>query len=233
MRFRGAVAGVLPSTRFMPFSLGAPGKSWANVKCEAPHMCYVVAAGLQPPSPEESSSGRPVQTSQPVTNPPARPHSPLMKEQLEELEQFAIDVILDRRRGTRAGASCASCSAGCRASTAPSSGSDCSSTATASCARTTSAASSSAIGNLTVGGTGKTPVVEKFARSLTEGGRRVAILSRGYKSVKPPVSQRIKSRINGKTIHSPPRVVTDGEAHLAGFQRPPATSRSCSRLEPR
>lgn len=35
------------------------------------------------------------------------------------------------------------------------------------------------IGNLTVGGTGKTPVVEKFARALQKGGRRVAILSRG------------------------------------------------------
>src|SRR5467141_3859274 len=39
------------------------------------------------------------------------------------------------------------------------------------------------IGNLTVGGTGKTPVVEKIARALQSGGRRVAILSRGYKSV--------------------------------------------------
>src|SRR5678816_3493652 len=37
------------------------------------------------------------------------------------------------------------------------------------------------IGNLTVGGTGKTPIVEKFARALQAGGRRVAILSRGYK----------------------------------------------------
>src|SRR5262249_61676730 len=39
------------------------------------------------------------------------------------------------------------------------------------------------IGNLTVGGTGKTPVVEKFARALQKGDRRVAILSRGYKRV--------------------------------------------------
>src|SRR5207247_11093990 len=39
------------------------------------------------------------------------------------------------------------------------------------------------IGNLTVGGTGKTPVVAKFARALQAGGRRVAILRRGYKSV--------------------------------------------------
>src|SRR4030088_2706157 len=39
------------------------------------------------------------------------------------------------------------------------------------------------IGNLTVGGTGKTPIVEKFARALQSGGRKVAILSRGYKSI--------------------------------------------------
>ncbi|MFM7555596.1 MAG: tetraacyldisaccharide 4'-kinase, partial [Verrucomicrobiota bacterium] len=34
-----------------------------------------------------------------------------------------------------------------------------------------------AVGNLTVGGTGKTPVVEKFARALQDAGRKVAILS--------------------------------------------------------
>ena len=38
------------------------------------------------------------------------------------------------------------------------------------------------VGNLTVGGTGKTPVVEKFARVLQDQGRKVAILSRGYRS---------------------------------------------------
>ena len=42
------------------------------------------------------------------------------------------------------------------------------------------------VGNLTVGGTGKTPVVEKFARALRDRGRKVAILSRGYKSKAPP-----------------------------------------------
>src|SRR5947209_20609213 len=45
------------------------------------------------------------------------------------------------------------------------------------------------IGNLTVGGTGKTPVVEKFARALRSGGRRVPILSRGHKSV-PRTTQK-------------------------------------------
>ena len=48
-----------------------------------------------------------------------------------------------------------------------------------------------AIGNLTWGGTGKTPVVEKFARELRDAGRNVAILSRGYRSKPPPLSKRL------------------------------------------
>ena len=46
------------------------------------------------------------------------------------------------------------------------------------------------VGNLTVGGTGKTPVVEIFARNLAQRGRKVAILSRGYKSRKEPAWRR-------------------------------------------
>lgn len=38
------------------------------------------------------------------------------------------------------------------------------------------------IGNLTCGGTGKTPVTEIFAKTLSKKGRKVAILSRGYRS---------------------------------------------------
>lgn len=38
------------------------------------------------------------------------------------------------------------------------------------------------IGNITVGGTGKTPVTIRLARELSEGERSVVILSRGYKS---------------------------------------------------
>ncbi|HKI36014.1 MAG TPA: tetraacyldisaccharide 4'-kinase [Gemmataceae bacterium] len=38
------------------------------------------------------------------------------------------------------------------------------------------------VGNLTVGGTGKTPCVEYVARHYREGGLRVAVLSRGYGS---------------------------------------------------
>src|ERR1043166_5272100 len=69
------------------------------------------------------------------------------------------------------------------------------------------------IGNLTVGGTGKTPIVEKFARALRAGGRRVAILSRGYKSV--PRRTRKKSwNPFAKKQPEPPRVVSDGKTLL-------------------
>jgi len=66
------------------------------------------------------------------------------------------------------------------------------------------------IGNLTVGGTGKTPIVEKFARALQAGGRRVAILSRGYKSV--PRKRDWRSRFRGDS--EPPRIVSDGKSLL-------------------
>ncbi|MBV62950.1 MAG: tetraacyldisaccharide 4'-kinase [Rickettsiales bacterium] len=134
-----------------------------------------------------------------------------MKESLEELEQFAIDVILNRRKGFRASVIRLLLSImsimyrflvslrlwlyksrikrehnlGCLVVS---------------------------IGNLTVGGTGKTPIVEKFAKALTAGGRRVAILSRGYKSAKPSLKTKIKSKIQGNPIsQEPPRVVTDGK----------------------
>jgi tetraacyldisaccharide 4'-kinase len=69
------------------------------------------------------------------------------------------------------------------------------------------------IGNLTVGGTGKTPIVEKFARALQSGGRRVAILSRGYKSVPRPRKRGWRQRISGDNL-DPPRVVSDGKSLL-------------------
>src|SRR5437764_3058111 len=69
------------------------------------------------------------------------------------------------------------------------------------------------IGNLTVGGTGKTPVVEKFARALQVGGRRVAILSRGYKSQPKPTKRTWLERLVNIAI-DPPRVVSDGKTLL-------------------
>src|ERR1700722_4539299 len=52
-----------------------------------------------------------------------------------------------------------------------------------------------AVGNLTVGGTGKTPVVEKFARELRDAGRNVAILSRGYRSKPKPIHEWLTNKL--------------------------------------
>ena len=56
------------------------------------------------------------------------------------------------------------------------------------------------IGNLTLGGTGKTPIVIKLAEWLLAEGKRVAILSRGY----------------GRSSGHPRLLVSDGERLAAG-----------------
>jgi tetraacyldisaccharide 4'-kinase len=135
-----------------------------------------------------------------------------MAQRFENLEQFGIDVVLGRRRGIRASILRAFLFAlsfiygrivqlrlylyrkrifreralGCLVIS---------------------------IGNLTVGGTGKTPIVEKFARALQTGGRRVAILSRGYKSVPRPTKRTWLDRFQNKHL-DPPRVVSDGQSLL-------------------
>src|SRR5213595_2518445 len=132
-----------------------------------------------------------------------------MRRRLETLEQFGIDVVLERRHGFRAGILRGILHAlsfiyerlvqlrlylyrkrvfrertlGCLVIS---------------------------IGNLTVGGTGKTPIVEKFARALQAGGRRIAILSRGYKSV--PRKRNWRSWLRGDS--DPPRIVSDGKSLL-------------------
>jgi len=65
------------------------------------------------------------------------------------------------------------------------------------------------IGNVTAGGTGKTPVTEIFARTLAEEGRRVAILSRGYRRKEAPFLQRVFMQ-----VVDPPLVVSDGKRVL-------------------
>lgn len=71
-----------------------------------------------------------------------------------------------------------------------------------------------AIGNLTVGGTGKTPVVEKFARELRDQGRNVAILSRGYRSKPKPFHEWFFNKLFFRDDTTPPRVVSDGRSLL-------------------
>src|SRR5438046_2649762 len=71
-----------------------------------------------------------------------------------------------------------------------------------------------AIGNLTVGGTGKTPVVEKFARELRDQGRNVAVLSRGYRSKPTPLHVWLKNKLLLRDDTTPPRVVSDARSSL-------------------
>src|SRR5438132_1831403 len=135
-----------------------------------------------------------------------------MSRSLENLEQFAIDVILERRGGFRAAILRSFLyllsliyerlvqvrlflyrkrifrqpGLGCHAIS---------------------------IANLTVGSTGTTPNVEKFARALQKGGRHVAILSRGYKSVPRPSKRSLLTKLRGDNP-DPPRIVSDGKSLL-------------------
>ncbi len=71
------------------------------------------------------------------------------------------------------------------------------------------------VGNLTVGGTGKTPVVELLARTLRDRQRHVAILSRGYKSKALNEVQKWQSP-HGHAIKADelPKIVSTGRALL-------------------
>lgn len=74
------------------------------------------------------------------------------------------------------------------------------------------------VGNLTVGGTGKTPIVEKLARALQGKGRKVGILSRGYKSKKEPWWKKGWHWL----MHAeacPPKVVSDGVHCLLPYEQ--------------
>lgn len=134
----------------------------------------------------------------------------MAKENMDRLEQFGIDVILGRRRGFKASLLRGLLNGLSRLFRGLVQGrlalfrhrikSDYHLGATV-----------ISIGNLTVGGTGKTPVVEMLARRLHSEGRRVAILSRGYKRVKPPLRTRLRHKMAGeKAEDEPPTIVSDG-----------------------
>jgi tetraacyldisaccharide 4'-kinase len=145
-----------------------------------------------------------------------RPLTPFplpMSQTREKLEQFAVDVILDRRQGFRA-ALLRSFLGGLSRVYEFAVGSRLTLYRHRILRERSLGCLVVSIGNLTVGGTGKTPVVEKFARSLQDGGRRVAILSRGYKSVKQPFLKRLAGKLQGKNEIDPPRVVSDGRSLL-------------------
>lgn len=71
------------------------------------------------------------------------------------------------------------------------------------------------VGNLTVGGTGKTPVVMKMARVLSQRGRKVAILSRGYKGASDSMPKRFWRWLT-QGSRPDPLVVADGKKVLSG-----------------
>ncbi len=70
------------------------------------------------------------------------------------------------------------------------------------------------IGNLSCGGTGKTPVVEVFAKTLSRSGRKVAVLSRGYRSRKRPFLARMHQKFFSRGMVIPPKVVSNGSQVL-------------------
>ena len=71
------------------------------------------------------------------------------------------------------------------------------------------------VGNLTVGGTGKTPIVMKMARVLAQRGRKVAILSRGYKGASDSMAKRFWRWLT-QGSRPDPLVVSDGKSVLVG-----------------
>lgn len=71
------------------------------------------------------------------------------------------------------------------------------------------------VGNLTVGGTGKTPVVMKMAQVFAQRGRKVAILSRGYKGASDSMLKRFWRWLT-QGRRPDPLTVSDGKTVLAG-----------------
>ncbi len=65
------------------------------------------------------------------------------------------------------------------------------------------------VGNITAGGTGKTPVVEFLSRALSARGRKCAILTRGYKSEPLDAPQHWKDA-EGKDVKNLPKIASDG-----------------------
>ncbi|MCQ2364178.1 MAG: tetraacyldisaccharide 4'-kinase [Akkermansia sp.] len=65
------------------------------------------------------------------------------------------------------------------------------------------------VGNITAGGTGKTPVVELLSRTLAARGRKCAILTRGYKSADLKKPQRWLDK-DGKRVRNIPKIASDG-----------------------
>ncbi|MDR1590591.1 MAG: tetraacyldisaccharide 4'-kinase [Puniceicoccales bacterium] len=66
------------------------------------------------------------------------------------------------------------------------------------------------VGNITMGGTGKTPVAEYLAKLLLAMGRNPAIISRGYKSKGEPKYKKFLRWLT-HSPDKPPKIVSDGK----------------------
>jgi len=64
------------------------------------------------------------------------------------------------------------------------------------------------VGNLTVGGTGKTPLVIWLARQLSERGLRVGVVSRGYGSSKSEAPRLISPQSNWQEVGDEPILIS-------------------------
>lgn len=71
------------------------------------------------------------------------------------------------------------------------------------------------IGNLAVGGSGKTPTVEYVARQLLRSGERPAILSRGYRRTQAPAGDDVTVVSDGTTIRASLALAGDEPLMLA------------------
>jgi len=74
------------------------------------------------------------------------------------------------------------------------------------------------IGNVTTGGTGKTPTVAWVARQLVQAGANPAVLMRGYKSVSgfSEEAELLRSSVDCEVVVDPDRVAGAAGAVLAG-----------------
>jgi tetraacyldisaccharide 4'-kinase len=72
------------------------------------------------------------------------------------------------------------------------------------------------IGNITTGGTGKTPMVRWLAEQLRTDGRRVAILSRGYRAAGPQLGDELEMLDRSLNDGSRPAVLLAANPDRAG-----------------
>lgn len=71
------------------------------------------------------------------------------------------------------------------------------------------------VGNITAGGTGKTPVVELLSKTLAARGRKCAILTRGYKSADLDTPQ-VWLDGAGRRVKNLPKIASDGVTRYLG-----------------